>query len=224
MNERYTYGYNNGWNVENEYINDLKELFIDVETQLKAIEDIKAGEFVWSENPETGEKALKQVVRTFVNESDILIHIFVNGEEITATPEHPFYIPQKGWVGAIQLRAGDILVLQNGEYVIVEKIQHEILEEPIAVYNFEVEDFHTYYVGDSSVLVHNANCKPMGIQKGNAPRNNQAQNKQFRSIVKELKLNKKQADILHKEISNMGYGREEIRDVALSLFFEGDEF
>ena len=64
----------------------------------------------------------------------------------------------------------------------------------------------------------------MGIQKGNAPRNNQAQNKQFRSIVQELKLNKKQAEILHRETSNMGYGREEIRDIALSLFFEGDEF
>ena len=46
----------------------------------------------------------------------------------------------------------------NGEYVIVEQIQHEILETPIQVYNFEVEDFHTYYVTESSILVHNANC------------------------------------------------------------------
>ena len=29
------------------------------------------------------------------------------------------------------------------------------LEEPVAVYNFEVEDYHTYYVGDAEVLVHN---------------------------------------------------------------------
>ena len=57
--------------------------------------------------------------------------------------------------GAIDLRAGDILVLQSGEYVIVEMMQHEILESPILVYNFEVEDFHTYYVGDKSILVHN---------------------------------------------------------------------
>ena len=35
-----------------------------------------------------------------------------------------------------------------------------MLEEPVKVYNFEVEDFHTYYVGtDVSVLVHNQNCK-----------------------------------------------------------------
>ena len=35
-------------------------------------------------------------------------------------------------------------------------VQHEILESPITVYNFEVEEFHTYYVGEQSVLVHNA--------------------------------------------------------------------
>lgn len=50
-------------------------------------------------------------------------------------------------------------MLQSGEYVIVEKIQHEILEFPVKVYNFEVADFHTYYVGENSVLVHNR-CRP----------------------------------------------------------------
>ena len=42
--------------------------------------------------------------------------------------------------------------------MIVEQIQHELLESPIAVYNFEVEGFHTYFVGQSNVFVHNA-CK-----------------------------------------------------------------
>ena len=121
-----------------------------------AIEEIEVGDIVWSENPETGEKELKEVVQTFVNETDELVHVHVNGEEIILTPEHPFYVPKKGWIGAIDLRAGDILVLQSGEYVVVELIQHEILESPITVYNFEVEDFHTYYVSNSAVLVHNA--------------------------------------------------------------------
>lgn len=67
----------------------------------------------------------------------------------------PFYSPVKGWTDAVHLRAGDILVLVNGEYVVVEKVQHEILEAPVTVYNFHVEDFHTYYVTDSGVLVHN---------------------------------------------------------------------
>ena len=45
--------------------------------------------------------------------------------------------------------------MSNGEYVVVEQVQHELLETPVRVYNFEVEDFHTYFVGDTSVLVHN---------------------------------------------------------------------
>ena len=37
----------------------------------------------------------------------------------------------------------------------MEQVQHEILEAPVTVYNFQVEDYHTYYVGKSAVLVHN---------------------------------------------------------------------
>ncbi len=74
---------------------------------------------------------------------------------ISATPSHPFCVNQFGWTRAADLRAGDVLVLSNGEYVVVEFVQHEILEKPVKVYNFEVEDFHTYFVGESSVLVHN---------------------------------------------------------------------
>ena len=122
---------------------------------LKAIEEIQPGDTVWAADPETGEQSVKEVVQTFVNETDELVHISVAGEEIVTTPEHPFYIPQKGWAEAISLRAGDILVLANGEYVTVEKVQHEILELPVKVYNFEVEDYHTYYAGENSVLVHN---------------------------------------------------------------------
>ena len=142
-----------------------------------AIEEIKVGDMVWSENPETGKKELKEVVQTFVNETTELIYVYVGNEEIVTTPEHPFYSPIKGWIAACKLRAGDILVLQNGKYVTVEKAQHEILEAPITVYNFEVADFHTYYVGKSAVLVHNTcggkptspNQMQKQVERGQAP-------------------------------------------------------
>ena len=127
-----------------------------------AIETIQKGDMVWAWDEETGDMALKEVVETYINETDELIHVHVNGEEIITTPSHPFYSPVKGWTSAVHLRAGDILVLVNGEYVVVEKVQHEILEAPIAVYNFQVEDYHTYYVTDIGVLVHNM-CKPKRI-------------------------------------------------------------
>ena len=121
----------------------------------KPIEEIEVGERVLSENELTGEVAIKTVTETYVNETDELIHIGVNGETISATPTHPFYVDKLGWTLARSLRAGDVLVLSNGELVTVEWVQHEILESPIKVYNFEVQDFHTYFVGENGVFVHN---------------------------------------------------------------------
>ena len=129
----------------------------------KPIEDIQVGDYVWAWDEETDDVALKQVVETYINETTELTHVFVNGEEIIATPTHPFYCPTKGWTDAAHLRAGDILVLVNGEYVVVEKVQHELLESPVKVYNFQVEDYHTYYVA-SGVLVHNS-CRPKSPTK-----------------------------------------------------------
>ena len=120
-----------------------------------AIEEIQAGDMVWAWDEETGDVALKKVVETYENTTEALVHVHVKGEEIITTPSHPFYSPVKGWTDAVHLRAGDILVLVNGEYVVVEKVQHELLESPVAVYNFHVEDYHTYYVSALGILVHN---------------------------------------------------------------------
>jgi len=38
-------------------------------------------------------------------------------------------------------------------------IEIEKYKEPVKVYNFEVEDWHTYYMSESGVLVHNKNCE-----------------------------------------------------------------
>ncbi|SCP99679.1 polymorphic toxin-type HINT domain-containing protein [Anaerobium acetethylicum] len=122
------------------------------------IEKIKAGDYVYAENPETGEKGLKRVLKTFENEISELVHVSANGEEIVTTPGHPFYVFDKGWVGADKLEIGDLLVLYNEKQVEVEKVALEHLDEPVKVYNLEVEDFHTYYVGDSLILVHNKGC------------------------------------------------------------------
>ena len=128
---------------------------VTTEDGQEPIEEIEVGDKVLSENELTGEVAVKTVTETYVNETDELIHIGVNGETISATPSHPFYVDKLGWTLARSLRAGDVLVLSNGELVTVEWVQHEILESPIRVYNFEVENFHTYFVGENGIFVHN---------------------------------------------------------------------
>lgn len=51
----------------------------------------------------------------------------------------------------------------NGEYVVVEQVQHELLESSEITYNFEVKDFHTYYVGEQGIFAHNM-CKKAQIK------------------------------------------------------------
>ena len=61
---------------------------------------------------------------------------------------------------AKDLQIFDKLLLSDGTYAIIEAIDVEILKSPETTYNFEVEDFHTYYVSDSNVLVHNKCLNP----------------------------------------------------------------
>ena len=131
---------------------------VETEDSQKPIEEIEVGDQVLSQDPVTGDVTYKTVLKTSVNETTELIHVFVGGDEIQTTPSHPFYVAQFGWTDAVNLRAGDVLVLSNGEYVVVEKVQHEILESPVKVYNFDVDDYHTYFVGKEPVLVHNGTC------------------------------------------------------------------
>lgn len=53
---------------------------------------------------------------------------------------------------------------------------------------------------------------------GGTPGNNQAQNSQFRDVVKALSLNKKQARMLHDEISGQNLGYHEIMEIGVDMF------
>ncbi len=112
------------------------------------------------------ETAEKRVVETYIREDSKLIHIVVNGEEIITTETHPFYVNNKGFVEAGELKVGDELVDVNNNILLIEDYSVEITEEPTTVYNFQVEDFHTYHVGSFGILVHNANCKLIKNEDG----------------------------------------------------------
>lgn len=58
-------------------------------------------------------------------------------------------------MSAEELRAGDVVKSFAGVNGIVETVEVEALAVPVKVYNFEVEDWHTYFVGECFTLVHN---------------------------------------------------------------------
>ena len=81
----------------------------------------------------------------------------INGEEIVTTETHPFYVNDRGFVNAGELAVGDELLDSNKNILLVENFDVELTGKPVTVYNFQVEDYHTYHVSCFGVLVHNAN-------------------------------------------------------------------
>ncbi|NET50485.1 MAG: hypothetical protein F6K09_17675 [Merismopedia sp. SIO2A8] len=80
----------------------------------------------------------------------------IDNEAISVTPEHAFWTIDQDWVEAEDLKVGDRFQTENGTIVDIDHIAER--EGDFTVYNFEVEDFHTYYVSELDILVHNANC------------------------------------------------------------------
>ena len=130
------------------------------EDGLVPIEDIEVGNYVWAENPDTGDITLKEVLDTFEKKVDTIVTITIDGEKIQTTEAHLFYVENTVWIPASMLQEGDSLSLEDGREVPIQSIKIVDYNYYIFVYNFEVEDFHTYYVSDISVLTHNMCAMP----------------------------------------------------------------
>ncbi len=130
----------------------------------KMIVEFKTGDQILSraeDNPE-GPIEVKTVEEVFERYAFIL-HLHVPGQVIRTTGEHPFYVQEKGWLPAHDLKIGDLLKTEEGGWVVVE----DLLDtgEYETVYNFRIAEYHTYFVGGEdwgfSVWAHNANCQPI---------------------------------------------------------------
>jgi hypothetical protein len=121
----------------------------------KNIEDIQVGDWVIADDPTTpGEIEARQVLETFVRHTNQLVDLYIDGEIISTTGEHPFWTPDKGWVEAKDLEVGSLVQTQDGRVIDVDRVEKR--EGDFTVYNFNVEGFHTYYVSNLGILVHNA--------------------------------------------------------------------
>ncbi len=148
----------------------------------KSIQDIKVGDKVLAYDENTGKSDYKKVLSLSRNVTKqwCTVTLLVNNkkEEIVSTPGHKYYLPDNKtnrdidevlehdsykdlsfqWVSAKDLKSGDKVLLSDGSYGIIDSVVIDDLQDEEVTYNFEVEDYHTYFVGESHVCVHNANC------------------------------------------------------------------
>ena len=159
---------------------------IETKDGLKPIEEIKEGDLVLAFDEQTGEQSFKSVARLFRNTTSEWYHITVNGEVIICTADHPFYVAGLGFVPAKDLSVKDKLLSSDNSVVDIDSITIERLTTPETTYNFEVSDFHTYYVGETTVLVHN-DCGPLSKEQAAIKSQEEALKRAKKYIADEVK-------------------------------------
>jgi autotransporter-associated beta strand protein len=136
----------------------------------KPIEEIQPGDKVRcaSETDPEGAVETRAVVEVYHNKPAQLLELQVDGQFVYTTLNHPIYVRGRGWTAALQLQAGDQLRGDDGSWLPVGEARLKDRVEP--VFNFQVEDYHTYFVGPlekPKFLVHNAS--PQGPAPGTMP-------------------------------------------------------
>jgi hypothetical protein len=116
---------------------------------------VKVGDVVLSKDEDSGRLVYKPVTELFLNKVDYIRHLgLTDGSKLEVTWNHPIFVKGKGWMEVKDIRIGDSLVLSDSRVAIV--LFNNTLSSPdTTVYNFEVADTHSYFVGESEVWVHN---------------------------------------------------------------------
>jgi hypothetical protein len=124
-------------------------------TGVVAIEQLRVGDMVLAQHPETGELAYKPVLRTTVRPEGKLIRVLAGGETIETSGGHLFWVAGEGWVKARKLKSGQELHGLRGA------VRVSAVEEGNTgkTYNVEVAEFHSYFVGQEKVLCHDNTVK-----------------------------------------------------------------
>jgi Pretoxin HINT domain len=119
----------------------------------KAIETVDVGDLVLSQRENGGALGAQRVSRIWEHTvQHTLLLNFSNGEQLETTKEHRFHVDGGGFVPAGRLRPGAAFNTPVNNLVLRGTKERNTTAQ---VYNLEVENFHTYFVGDNLVWVHN---------------------------------------------------------------------
>ena len=125
---------------------------------LKAVEEVEEGEYVLARDERTGEVGCKLVVGPYHNLEEAILRLSLQEEagkveRIETTANHPFFVQGRGWQRVDALELGNQVPSATGPLLTVVALEWTARVE--TVYNFGVDDFHSYFVGEVGAWVHN---------------------------------------------------------------------
>ncbi len=135
-------------------------VYIDTHRGYTEIGELGKGSMALSRCEATGAIAYKEVLSFFETEGDIEVwgveyrrstEGFQPHGYVRATPDHPFWVEGYGWKAVRDLQIGDLLLTHDGKRMPVTSVAYSGYAHE--VYNLEVADFNTYFVGYEGVWV-----------------------------------------------------------------------
>jgi hypothetical protein len=126
----------------------------------KPISEVEVGEEVLATDPETGQSAARPVAALIRHGGQhTMVDVgLADGTVIEATDGHPFWDVTTGaFTDAIDLQPGELVLTLDGRSLQVTAVRAHA--EDLTAYNLEIDGIHTYYAGETPVLVHNS-CGP----------------------------------------------------------------
>ena len=103
------------------------------------------------------EKELSKVTDTIISYNNKIYEVTLeNNEVIKSTKKHQYFVLDKGWVRAYDLKVGDTLSSTIKGKLKIKNIKVVEYDKPIKTYNLTVDGIHNYLITEYEILVHNA--------------------------------------------------------------------
>ncbi|WP_428306780.1 polymorphic toxin-type HINT domain-containing protein [Lacipirellula sp.] len=118
------------------------------------IELIRVGDLVLAKHPTTGELDYRPVLETTRGRMTQVLRIELPSENVVATLGHRFWVEGVGWRMAKELKAE--MPLHTVRNAVLIKSLEKV--EDMECCNLVVDEFHTFVIGQSQVLVHDITC------------------------------------------------------------------
>ncbi|WP_172992299.1 polymorphic toxin-type HINT domain-containing protein [Lacipirellula parvula] len=118
------------------------------------IELVRVGDLVLAKHPTTGELGYRPVLETTRGRMTQVLRVELPGESVVATLGHRFWVEGVGWRMAKELKAEMPLHTVRNAVLIKSLEQAEDME----CCNLVVDEFHTFVIGQSQILVHDITC------------------------------------------------------------------
>jgi hypothetical protein len=116
----------------------------------RPIEALRVGDQVLAQNTRTGALNFRAVTTVHHNPPAETLGVRIGGELIVPSVFHRFWKAGRGWAIARDLKAGDVVRTYGGP----ERIESVTAEGTQRVFNLDIAEDHSFFVGRAAALVH----------------------------------------------------------------------